>query len=179
MNTADALRKRSSTRMYTGEPLSDEEVSALIEAGLTAPTATDRREIHFSVVRSDNPLISEIEDERQRILSAANIPPMRSGNFCYDAPVLIVLSAEKTFKWSPIDAGIAVENIALAAEDLGLGSVIIGCIHDAMCGDMSDYFAKKLKFPENYVFQIAIAAGHKADEKAPHTYDADAQVSYI
>ena len=92
---------------------------------------------------------------------------------------MIILSAESGFKWSPLDAGIAVENIALAAEELGLGNVIIGCIYDALRGEKSEYFGKALHFPEGYQFEIAIAVGHKAVEKEPHTYNVDKQVSYL
>ncbi len=69
--------------------------------------------------------------------------------------------------------------MALAAEALGLGSLIIGCIYDALRGEKKDYFAKALRFPEQYEFEIAIAFGHKAVEKDPHTYDAEAQVTHL
>ena len=100
-------------------------------------------------------------------------------NFYYSAPLVIIISGESGFKWSPVDAGIAVENIALAAEDLGLGNVIIGCIYDALRGEKRESFAKALSFPEGYEYEIAIAVGHKAAAKEPHTYDADRQVSYL
>ncbi|MDE6940143.1 MAG: nitroreductase, partial [Lachnospiraceae bacterium] len=70
-------------------------------------------------------------------------------------------------------------NMALAAEALGLGSLIIGCICDALRGEKKDYFAEALQFPEQYEYEIAIAFGHKAAEKEPHTYDAGAQVTYL
>lgn len=174
MNAAEAIKKRSSTRSYTNEALTDAEIEALIHAGLQAPTATNRQEIHFSVLRSGSPLLREIEDEKNRIW---NTSPAQ--NFYYSAPLVIVISAESQFRWSPVDAGIAVENIAVAAEEIGLGSVIIGCIHDALHGAKSEYFGKALGFPEGYAFEIAIAVGHKAAEKEPHTYDHDAQVTYL
>lgn len=90
-----------------------------------------------------------------------------------------MLSADSTYKWSPLDAGIAVENMALAAEELGLGSLIIGCIYDALRGEKKDYFAKALRFPEQYEYEIAIAFGHKAVTKEPHTYDLQTQVTFL
>ena len=65
-------------------------------------------------------------------------------NFYYEAPVLILLSAEDGFKWSKVDAGIAVQNMALAAESLGLGSLTIGCIYDAMHGTKKEYFSRMI-----------------------------------
>ncbi len=174
MNTTEAIKQRSSTRSYGKQPLTGQEIETLIHAGLRAPTATNRREIHFSVLKSDNPILREIDAENSHLWETAT-----AQNFYYDAPLVIILSAESDFKWSPVDAGIAVENIALEAEELGLGSVIIGCIYDALRGKKSEYFGKALGFPEGYVYEIAIAVGHKAAEKEPHTYEADAQVTYL
>ncbi len=174
-NVIDTIKKRSSTRGYTPEPLTEEELSALLHAGLQAPTAANRQEIHFTVLKGDNPILQELEDEKNRLRGLSALPH----NFYYEAPVVIVLSADSTYRWSPLDAGIAVENMALAAEALGLGSLIIGCIYDALRGEKKDYFAKALRFPEPYEYEIAIAFGHKAVEKDPHTYDAEAQVTHL
>ncbi len=174
MTVSEAIQKRSSIRGYTAQPLTGEELKALIGAGLQAPTATNRQEIHFSVLKGDNPLLKELEDEKNRL---RGIHPEK--NFYYDAPIVIILSAESAFRWGPVDAGIAVENIALAAEALGLGSVILGCIYDALHGEKQAYFEKALHFPEGYAYEIAIAVGHKAVEKEPHTCDEAAQVSYL
>lgn len=175
MNTAETIQKRSSTRGYTAESLTAAELDAIIQAGLQAPTATNRQEIHFTVLPGDHPILAEIEEEKNRSRNLTNLPH----NFYYEAPTVILLSADSTFHWSPLDAGIAVENMALMAQDLGLGNLIVGCILDALRGEKREYFAKALQFPENYQFEIALAVGHKATEKTPHTYDAEARVSYL
>ncbi len=174
MNTREAIMKRSSARSYTGEQLTDEQLEALIQAGLQAPTATNRQELHFTVVRAGDPLLGKIEEEKNRLRNAS---PQQ--NFYYDAPIVIMISAEKGFRWSTLDSGIAVENIALAAEELGLGNVIIGCIYDAMHGEKKAEFEKALRFPDGYEFEIAIAVGRKAAAKEPHTYDKDKQVTCL
>ncbi len=169
----NAIEKRSSTRSYTGEPITGDELDALIRAGLQAPTATNRQELHITVANSGNPILAEIEAEKNRGFGTENPP----ANFYYDAPTVLFISAETAFSWSKVDAGISVENIAVAAEGLGLGSVIIGCVKNALCGDKKAYFDKALKIPEGYDFEIAIAVGHKAAEKIPHAYDADRAMS--
>ena len=174
-NVIDVIKKRSSTRGYTSEPLTDAELDTLIHAGLQAPTAANKQEIHFTVLKGDNPILGELEEEKNRLREIVN--PLH--NFYYEAPVVIILSADSEYKWSALDAGIAVENMALAAEELGLGNLIIGCIYDAIRGEKKEYFNSALQFPENYVYEIAIAFGHKAVTKEPHTYDADAQVTYL
>lgn len=174
-NIIDAIQKRSTTRGYTSEPLTKEELDILIQSGLQAPTATNRQEIHFTVLNGDNPILKELEDEKNRLREIEN-PPQ---NFYYEAPTVVILSADSSFKWSSVDAGIAVENMALAAEALGLGNVILGCIDDALKGEKREYFSKALHFPENYEYKIAIAFGHKATAKEPHTYDAASQVTVL
>ena len=171
----DAIEKRSSTRGYTEEKLTDAELERLLKAGLQAPTAANKQEIHISVVDGDHPILAEIEAEKNALM---NVQTPRA-NFYYSAPLVLILSGDKSFPWSNLDAGIAVENIALAAEGLGLGSVIIGVIKGAMSGDKKEYFSKALKFPENYEFEIAIAVGRKAAGKEPHEYDMGKNVSYL
>lgn len=171
----EAIEKRSSTRGYTAEKLTDAELETLLKAGLQAPTAANRQEIHISVMSGDHPILAEIEAEKNAQMNHLTPPT----NFYYGAPLVMILSGDKDFPWSAVDAGIAVENIALAAEGLGLGSVIIGVIKDAMSGDKKEHFAEALQFPENYEYEIAIAIGHKAAEKAPHEFDMEKNVSRL
>ena len=170
-----AIEKRSSTRGYTEEKLTDAQLETLLKAGLQAPTARNEQEIHISVVDGGHPILAEIEAEKNALMNNQTPPT----NFYYSAPLVLILSGDKSFPWSAVDAGIAVENIALAAEGLGLGSVIIGVIKGAMSGEKKEYFSETLKFPENYEFEIAIAVGHKAVEKEPHAYDMEKNISCL
>ena len=170
------IKERSSTRGYTAEKLTEAELGALIDAGLQAPTAANRQEIHFSVVDGENPILEEIQQE---MLAGRGGSAAPAHNFYYEAPVVIILSGNAAFSWSAVDAGIAVENIALAAESLGLGNVILGCIKDAMAGAKKEHFAKALGFPEGYEYEVAIAVGRKAATKTPHEYDAAKNVTRV
>ena len=58
----------------------------------------------------------------------------------FAAPTVIFISGEKGWKWSKLDAGIAVQTIALAAHSLGLGSVILGLPKFAFAGSKSRIF---------------------------------------
>lgn len=90
-----------------------------------------------------------------------------------------MLSAEEGFRWSQVDSGIAVQNMTLAAESLGLGTLIIGCIYDAMYGENREYYLEQLGIPDGYSFTIALAVGHKTDNKTPHEYDYARQVTIV
>ena len=168
-----AIKDRSSTRGYTPEALTPDELNALLSAGLQAPTAANRQEVHFTVVNGGNPILAEIQDEMLKGRPGAN----PAQNFYYGAPIVVILSGSDEFAWSWLDAGIAVENMALAAEGLDLGSLIIGCIKDAMLGEKKDYFNAALGIPEGYSYRVAFAVGHKAVSKEPHEYSMEKNVN--
>lgn len=181
-----AIAERSSIRAYTDEKLTESEIKTIITAGLQAPTAANKQEIHISVVDGSNPVLAEIEEEKRRLILASDADESfkenaknSPNNFYYSAPTVLILSVDKSFYWSKLDAGIAAQNIALAAHSLGLGSLIIGSIDGALKGEKGADFAKALKFPENYEFAIAVAVGHKNTEKAPHEFNFENSVSYI
>ena len=67
--------------------------------------------------------------------------------------------------------------MTLAAESLGLGTLIIGCVYDALHGEKKAYFSQALQIPEGYSFEIALAVGHKLDDKKPHEYSFENQVT--
>ncbi|MCH5268219.1 MAG: nitroreductase family protein [Lachnospiraceae bacterium] len=171
----ETIKNRSSARAYTDEKISKSDLDIILEAGLQAPTGMNKQEIHFSVINGDHPILSELDEEKRRLREQGEQPH----NFYYEAPTLIFLSAEDGFKWSKVDAGIAVENMTLAAESLGLGTLIIGCVYDALHGEKQEYFSKALQIPEGYSFEIALAVGYKADDKTPHEYDYKRQVTFI
>lgn len=171
----NAIAKRSSTRGYTAQKLTKEELDKLITAGLQAPTAANTQEIHITVLNGDNPILDELEELKNECMGLTN----PQNNFYCGAPTVLILSADASFYWSKVDAGIAVENIAIAAEGMGLGSLIIGCIKDPLYGEKKEYFANALKFPEGYEFQVAIAIGHKAVSKEQHDFEPERQVTYI
>lgn len=169
-DTLNIINTRSSIRKYQDRPVPEDLCRLLVEAGLKAPTGQNKQEIHFSVTTGKNPINAEIQKDHD---------PNASHSFCYDAPLIIYISALDGFKWSDVDAGIAVENIHLAAAALGLGSLIIGCVKDVLNGDKKAYYAEKLAFPDNYSFKIAIGIGYPDTEKTPHLIDYEKNVSII
>lgn len=171
----EVMEKRSSARAYSEEKLSQSELDVILKAGLQAPTGMNQKEIRFTVVDGQNPILEELDEEKRKLRGQDKQPH----NFYYEAPVLILLSAEDGFKWSVVDAGIAVQNMTLAAESLGLGTLIIGCIYDALRGEKKEYFSQALQIPEGYSFEIALAVGHKMDHKTPHDYQYEEQVTIL
>ena len=170
------IADRCSTRSYTEEKLTKEEIEQIITAGLQAPTAANRQEIHISVIDGSNPNLRELNqatDARRNVTGSTH-------NFYYDAPTVFFLSGPAASPyWSTLDAGIAVENMTLAAESLGLGTLIIGWVLEDMIGEQKEYWNAKFGIPENCEFKICLAVGHQLKGKTPHTFDYTKSVTHL
>ncbi len=171
--TLTLISNRRSHRAYEKTPITREQLDAVLKAAVESPSAVNRQPWHFTVVR-DQKLLDEMNRAVWEQMMKRN-PDMRSPRFrdkdfhvFYHAPTVIVLSGMPDNPYTPIDCGIAVENIALAAESLGLGSVILGMPRDAFAGDKAEGFRQALQFPQGWDFVIAIALGVPADTKEAH-----------
>ena len=173
--TLEMMLSRSSIRAYTEEKLNEFELDVLKKAALSAPTAMNRQDQRFIFVLTDEKRARLEQAIMDGVIDSGNeafIERMKSrgGKVTYNAPLVILICA-KPGPFAPVDAGIAVENIALAAKSLGLDSVILGMPRAAFEGEVNEAHRREFGFPEGFEFMIAISVGHKAMEKAPHEWD--------
>lgn len=170
MEVLQAISNRRSHRAYKTDQLPEDVLAAILKAGLEAPSAKNRQPWHYSVVQ-DAELIQEVHDEAAKNMpDEKGVPRFSDPGFqiFYHAPTVIFIFADKEFYWSHIDSGIAVENMALAAEGLGVGSVILGLPLPAFMGDKADDLRARLGCPDGYDFAIALALGYATDDKKAH-----------
>lgn len=120
MNVIDAIKTRKSIRSFLDKPVEDTKLSAVLEAGRLAPSAANRQEWRFLIVRDP--------ETRRRIAMAAG-----RQTFVGEAPIVIAACAETDSKVMrcgqlsyPIDVAIALDHMTLAAVELGLGTCWIG-----------------------------------------------------
>lgn len=120
MNTIEAIKTRSSVRKFTDQPISDADVHAILDAGMAGPSAVNARPFSFIVVK-DREMLNKMADMNG---NAAN--PMRGAAL----GILVCGDLERAYQGAPdywvIDGSIAVQNMILAAHDLGIGSVWLG-----------------------------------------------------
>ncbi len=140
MDVLEAIKNRRSIRRYKADPVDDKVVNSVIEAAHWAPSWGNMQCWRFIVVRDP-----KVKDELAGTLLKVKVDnewvENAAASSVKQAPVLIVLCAEKgkvgfrsdgtpaTDKgdcWLMFDIALAMENLALAAHALGLGTVIIG-----------------------------------------------------
>lgn len=174
-----AQQDRFSTRKFQERPLSRFEIETLETAALNAPTAMNRQELRFSFIQNREILdqinqkvyaCQEAQDPGAYQAFVQRMAERGTEDVLYGAPLLVVITGNPD-QYSSINAGIAVQNLALAAEALGLGSCIIGMIRDCFQPQEADNLLPLVGAEPGKVFHISIAIGYKDTSKEPHDYD--------
>ena len=149
---------RRSIRKYTQEPVSEKDLQTLLEAGMAAPSASNRKPWHFVAIT---------ERETLDALAEAH----RYGKMLFQAPLCIAVCGDEAVSerfWVQ-DCSAATENILLAAAALGLGAVWLG-VHPSK--ERVKDVKEILGIPGAVTPLNLISIGHPAEEKAPRTqYD--------
>ena len=155
MDFYDVLSKCVSTRKFTDAKLSDEDIKVLIDAANKAPIAMGQYDASRLTVIKDRTLIKEISQEYIEFTG-------KESDALYNAPVFIIFSSNKDNTSKYEDAGCVLENIALAATSLNLGSCYIrGLVNNL--GKEAKYI-DKLKLDEGHYPVSGIIVGHSEDE---------------
>lgn len=158
----DAIFSRRSIRRYTAEPVGEEDIRALLEAAMAAPSASNRRPWHFIVVT-----------DRQTLDGLAEDHPY--GKMLFEAPLCIAVCGDPTISrrfWVQ-DCSAATENLLLAAVALGLGAVWLGVYPSE--GRVAAV-RRALGIPEGIVPLNLVSIGHPAENKEPRTQYDEARV---
>ncbi len=160
--TLETLFRRRSIRRFTGQPLDEETLTLLLQAGMAAPSAVNSQPWEFVVVT----------EAEQLARLRARLPFAR-----HNAPAAIVVlgSPERAHNtagrlfWEQ-DCSAAMENMLIAAVGLGLGAVWIG-IHPV--APFVRAVRTVLGLPEEVTPLGMMEVGHPAEEKPARTqYDA-------
>lgn len=110
------IKDRRSTRSFRPEMPSDETINAIISAGTYAPSGMNRQSPIIIAVR-DRELKRELSRLNAKILGrGAEFDPF------YNAPVILVVLADRTKPTYLYDGCMVMANLMIAAESLGVGS---------------------------------------------------------
>mgnify|MGYP000237189397 CR=1 FL=1 len=162
MEKIDIIFARRSIRRYKDEPVTAEQIRTLLEAGMAAPSASNRQPWHFVVVT-----------DRATLKALAEAHPY--GKMLAEAALAIAVCADPELSptyWQQ-DCSAATENILLAVAGLGLGGVWLGCYpnEDRVVG-----IRRVLGIPARIQVLSLLSIGHPAEYREPRTQYNEARV---
>ncbi|MEX0933673.1 MAG: nitroreductase family protein [Candidatus Paceibacterota bacterium] len=157
MEVQEAIRSRRSVREWADTPVSDEQIKLLVDSGRFSPSPLNSQPWHFVIVRNKERL-GELAEKAQH------------GSFLASAPVAIIALVDQEAEidqWLQereqhfSSGACAVQNMQLAAWDLGLGCCWV---------TMEESFTKKiLSIPDAYRVLGSLAVGFPKDKPKPHS----------
>ena len=162
MNTTEAITKRKSTRSFTSRQIPETALEGIIKAGCAAPIAMAAYDsLHITVVQNEA-LISRIFDEAQDAVFAT-IGVRKSLD--YGAKTLIVVSSGPPHRegMDYANGGIVIENMVLAATDMGIDSCIMGAPIAALANNAK--LAAEIGIPEGFTPVLGSVFGYAATDE--------------
>ncbi len=143
MRVIDSIRDRFSVRKYIAKEVSKEDITAVLEAARFSQSAKNLQDWRFIVVKD--------KKMRNSLAEAA-----KGQRFVAEAPVVIACCGIGTDYVMTcgqhsynIDVAIAMENMVLAAYEMGLGTCWLGAFYE-------DQVKKLLGIPENDVRVVGL-----------------------
>ena len=136
MDTFEAIYNRRSVRQYKDTPVSDDMLNKVLDAARWAPSWANTQCTRYVVVKDPavkarlaetlnkgNPATEAIKQAPLVIVACAEL-----GKSGYYKGAIVTDRGEE---WFMFDVGIAMQNLALAAQALGLGTAHVGYIPDS------------------------------------------------
>jgi nitroreductase len=158
------IKGRRSVRAYTDESVSKEQLDAVLEAGVWAPTGMAREPWRFIIIENKE-LIKYVSDEAKEAVKQM-MPPLaekfctKADIICYNAPMLVLVCTEKDAQWGHInllDSVLAAQNMFLKAYELGLGTCYMGFVQLL---NRKPEVLHKIGVPENCELAVPFIIGH-------------------
>lgn len=162
MDAITAIKSRRSIRNYTGEPISEEQLRLVLEAGFSAPSAHNFQPWEFIIIR-----------DREKLRMVADVHPYGKMIPVAGCGILVCgnRSRQELEGFLVEDCSAAIQNMLVAANSIGLGTVWCG-IHPVE--QLKKSFEKTFDLPKHVMPVGIIAIGHPAEKKdAINRYDAE------
>jgi nitroreductase len=164
MELQEAILKRRSTRRFTEDVVTDDELQQIFETVRWSPSWGNTQVWEFVVVR-ERELIHKLT-ETYRMDKGTN----PATNCSRAASALIVVCAKtgvsgcyggkestRFSNWFMFDLGIATQTLCLKAHEMGLGTVVVGLLDHEVCKQL-------IALPDGYEAVAVIPIGRPAVE---------------
>lgn len=137
MDLLAAIHQRRAVRSYRDQPISRQQLLALVEAASWAPSAMNDQDWRFTVI-TDRKILRRISLEAKAwMLKSGEMNEHLRGllldpqfDLLHHAPALMVIAAPANHRFGIENCALAAENLMLAATDMGMGSCWIGLVQD-------------------------------------------------
>jgi nitroreductase len=150
---AELAKSRYSVRGFKPQPIEDEKLAAILEAGRIAPTACNYQPQRIKVATGED--LAKIDAASPCRFGAPTVLIV-----CYDNTVSAKRSSFDGKELGEIDASIVTTHLMFAAHEAGLGSCWVAHFDPAK---LSELFA----LPENIVPIALLPIGYGADDAKP------------
>jgi nitroreductase len=167
------IKSRRSVRAYLPEQVTDEELKAVIEAGVFAPSGQNTQPWFFSVLQNRG-LIDKVNDwiiEEAKYVShpkAREIASTPNAAIFRKAPTVVIISGDRSDPLVVEDCACAAQNMMLAAESVGLGSCWITYVsYLANREQLESTYRPELRIPAGYYPICGLTIGYKSGSMEP------------
>ena len=166
------ISDRRSSRKFTDKKVSEEELTAVLNAAIWAPSGSNSQSWLFTAVQNENTLtklntlvrdafLTWIpEDDYPAKHAIKEKSKSENYNFFYNAPILIIASNKTNYENASVDCALALENIFLAAHSLKLGSCYINQLYWLRNDKNIRAFLYELGIPKEHTVCSSAAIGH-------------------
>ncbi|KAJ5078426.1 nad(p)h nitroreductase ydgi-related [Anaeramoeba ignava] len=167
----ETIKTRRSTRAFERKQIKKNEIEKILEVAKNTPSAMNKQPWKVYVVQKEELIrkiggeISEVLTPQMTFLQRAKKQLQVPDPILYDAPTVLFITTKKERSmplFIDIDVGIYLANLNLAAESLGINSVIVGLtkMHE-------EPVLKFLNIPDDETFKIALALGYRDSNRHP------------
>ena len=155
----DVIQQRGSIRKYKDTPLPDSDLQTILKAAQLAQSAANRQPWEFIVVTDKAQL--------EKLVDTGHWPGRPPQSSMITAPTVIICLANPElsrpvgpFNGFLVDLAIAIENMALTAWEMGIGSCWIGAFQE-------DKVKTILNVPENLRVVSLLTLGYADEQPRP------------
>lgn len=157
----DAIMARRSIRQYKDTPVSREVLQKIAECGVNAPNAMNQQAWEVRIVDSADYLneITDLMENEMPSFVDRSAPGFRNG-FRNSTAIIAVACPDDSMGMTLLNVGLMGENMCLAAQELGLGSCIMGGpVAFLTSSEAAKPYLDKLAFSEGYKLRYIIGFG--------------------
>lgn len=164
--TMKTILRRRAVRQFKKDQIKESDLKEILNAAIHAPNAQNLQKWHFTVVQ-DKTMLNKMVEITKTNMRDSKIPffleriSSPDYNTYYHAPTVILVSGDENHKFIDLDCGLAAQNILLAAESLGISSVIMTSSEFLFASKNAAEIKKELGIPEGYRHICIIALGYR------------------